>query len=69
VSASLAAAAGLVGSFRRGGAIYRRGTYRMDLTNSHSDFFVKNLVAIRAEIRELLAVFKPKGFASVTNLA
>jgi hypothetical protein len=69
VSASLAAATGLVGSFKRGGAIYRKGAYRLDLSNSHSDFFVKNLVAVRCEVRELLAVYKPKGFASVTNLA
>jgi HK97 family phage major capsid protein len=68
VSAALAAGTGVVGAFRRGGAIYRKRTYRVDMSNSHSDFFIKNLVAIRAEVRELLAVFKPESFASVTNL-
>jgi hypothetical protein len=29
---------------------------------------VKNLVALRAELREVLAVFKPLGFAKVTGL-
>jgi hypothetical protein len=27
---------------RRGGAIYRKGTFRVDMSNSHSDFFIKN---------------------------
>ena len=51
VSAALAAGTAIVGSFRRGGAIYRKGTYRLDISNSHSDFFIKNLVAIRCGAR------------------
>jgi hypothetical protein len=41
---------------------------RIDLSESHADFFVKNLTAIRAEQRELLPVFKPLGFCLVTGL-
>ena len=68
VSAALAAKTGIVAAFRRAGAIDRKGTYRLDLSNSHQDFFIRNLVAVRCEVRELLAVYKPKAFAQVTNL-
>jgi hypothetical protein len=49
-------------------AIYRKAQLRIDLTESHSHWFTKNLTAIRAEQRELLAVFKPLGFGLVTGL-
>jgi hypothetical protein len=42
--------------------------YRLDLSNSHSDFFVRTLVAVRCEARLLLAIYKPKGFVEVQNL-
>jgi len=68
ISAALDPGTALVGSFRRAAAIYRRGAIRIDASNSHADYFVKNLVAIRAEMRELLAVFKPSAFGLVTEL-
>ena len=68
VSANLATGTAMVGSYQRGGAIYRKGTMRIDLSESHEDYFAKNLVAVRAEQRELLAVFKPLGFGLVTGL-
>lgn len=58
----------IVGAFGRAAAIYRKAALRIDLSDSHSDFFVKNLTAIRAEQRELLAVFKPLGFGTATGL-
>src|SRR5262245_5931933 len=68
VSAAIPTDQALVGSFRRGAAIYRKGTIRIDVSNSHSDYFIKNLVAIRAEMREVLAVFKPSAFGKVIDL-
>jgi len=68
VSVNQPAGTAMVGSYSRGGAIYRKSALRIDLSESHSDFFVKNLTAIRAEQRELLAVFKPLGFGLVTGL-
>jgi len=38
------------------------------MTQSHLDYFVKNLTAIRAEQRELLAIFKPLAFGLLTGL-
>jgi HK97 family phage major capsid protein len=58
----------LVGAFKSGAQIFRHGGVRVATTNSHSDFFTKNLVAIRAEERLALAVYRPGAFAKVTNL-
>ena len=58
----------LVGNFQQGGQVWRRGGIRLEASNSHDDYFVKNLVAIRAEERVALAVYYPEMF-SVVNLA
>jgi hypothetical protein len=39
------------------------------MTNSNEDDFLKNLVAVRAEIREALVVYRPAGLGTVTGLA
>jgi len=59
---------GLVGAFKTGAQIFRRGGIRVEASNSHQDFFVKNLVAIRAEERLALAVYRPGAFGEVTGL-
>jgi HK97 family phage major capsid protein len=59
----------LVGSFRSGGAqLFTKGGVNVAATNSHQDYFVKNLVAIRAEIRAVLCVFQPLSFGVVTGV-
>lgn len=59
----------LVGAFRTGGGqLFTRGGIRVDASNSHADFFIRNLVAIRAEIRALLALYRPQAFGKVTGL-
>lgn len=52
----------LVGDFQNGCNIFDRMDARIDVSNSHSDFFVKNLVAIRAEERIALAVYRSDYF-------
>jgi HK97 family phage major capsid protein len=42
-----------------------KGGITVEATNSHSDYFVKDLVAIRAEKREALAVYRPTAFTDV----
>jgi HK97 family phage major capsid protein len=59
---------GLTGAFKMGGQIFRRGGIRVETSNSHQDFFVKNLVAIRAEERLALAIYRPGAFGKVTGL-
>lgn len=58
----------LVGSFKLGAQLWLRNAITVQASNSHSDFFVKNLVAIRAEQRAGLAVYRPASFGLVTGL-
>ena len=44
------------------------GGIRVEASNSHADFFIKNLVAIRAEERLALACYRPGSFGEVTAL-
>jgi HK97 family phage major capsid protein len=67
VSDAMASGNAIVGSFRRGAALYRRGAIRVEL-GQPNDYFLRNMTAIRAELRELLAVFKPSAFCKVTGL-
>lgn len=57
----------LIGAFRQASQIFRRGGVRVEATNSHQDFFIKNLVAIRGEERLALAVYRPGAFGQVTG--
>lgn len=52
----------LVGAFRSYCMGFDRMQARIDISTEHEDYFVKNLVAIRAEERITLAVFKGAAF-------
>lgn len=59
----------VVGAFSVGGSVLRKdGGISVEATNSNEDDFLKNLVAIRAEERVGLAVFRPGAFGTVTGL-
>jgi HK97 family phage major capsid protein len=58
----------LVGGFRMGAQEFTKGGVRVEVSNSHNDFFVKNLVAIRAEERLALCIYRPAAFGKVTGL-
>jgi HK97 family phage major capsid protein len=51
----------LVGT-RPNAQVWRRGGLSVEATNSHSNYFALNLVAIRAEERLGLAVYRPSGY-------
>jgi HK97 family phage major capsid protein len=57
----------LVGSFQQA-MIFQRGALTVEATNSHANFFQENLIAIRAEERLALAVWRPAGFHLITAL-
>lgn len=59
---------GLVGAFKLGAQIFYREGMRVEATNSNEDDFKKNLISIRAEQREALAVYRPKSFCTVTGI-
>jgi HK97 family phage major capsid protein len=68
VTPSIVANTGLVGAFAAASQFFRKGGLRVEVSNSHADFFVKNLVAIRAEERGALAVYRPAAFGTCTGL-
>jgi len=64
----MAQGTGLVGAFKVGGQYWKRQGIVVQASNSHADFFIKNLVAIRAETRGMLAIYRPAAFGTVTGL-
>lgn len=68
VTPSIVANTALTGAFSSAAQVFNRGGVRVEASNSHSDFFVRNLTAIRAEERLALAVYRPAAFGKVTGL-
>lgn len=56
----------LMGAFKSGGKVLRKGGLRVESTNSHSDYFTSDKVAIRLKERLTLQVKYPKAFAAIT---
>lgn len=56
----------VVGAWKAGGQVFRKGGIRVESTNSDGDDFRFNRIAIRAEERLLLAVYLPLAFVKVT---
>lgn len=59
----------LLGNFRIGATVYRKGGVRVEGTNSHAENFTENKVTIRAEERIALAVRYPAAFVKVALAA
>lgn len=68
VTTGITANTGLVGAFQLGAQIFYRLGLRMESTNSDGTDFVKNLIAIRMELRAALAVYRPQAFCQTTGL-
>ena len=64
VTEAMAAGVALVGAFRMAAQVFRRSGLTVEASNSHADFFRRNLTAIRAEERLALAVYRPAAFAT-----
>lgn len=58
----------LVGAFATAAQIFRRSGITVEMTNSNEDDFKKNLVAVRAEERLALAIYRPAAFGTVTGV-
>jgi hypothetical protein len=48
--------------------IWRRGGVSVEASNSHSDYFQRNLVALRAEERLALGLYRPSSLTAVSGL-
>lgn len=66
VTPAIASGTVLVGAFATGATVYRKGSVRVEMSNSNQDDFINNLVTIRAEERLALAVRVPAGFVNLT---
>lgn len=63
-SEAIAAGTGLVGDFRKA-VLWDREQASITATDSHADFFIRNLVAILGEERVAFGVTRPKAFVSL----
>lgn len=63
-SEAVAAGVGLVGDFRKA-VLWDREQASITATDSHADFFIRNLVAILGEERVAFGVTRPKAFVSI----
>ena len=67
-SAAITETTALIGSFGIGATLYDRMEGSIRVSENHSDFFVRNAIAILAEERIALAVKRPESFCTVTGL-
>jgi HK97 family phage major capsid protein len=58
----------LVGAFKTAAQFFRKGGLRVEASNSHASFFIENKIAIRAEERGALCVYRESAFGKVTGL-
>lgn len=68
VTTAVGAGTALLGSFSQAAQLFRKSGIQVEASNSHDTYFLKNLVAIRAEQRAALAVYRPAAFTLVTGL-
>jgi HK97 family phage major capsid protein len=59
---------GLVGAFRPHAEVLRRTGITITISTEHGTFFVENKVAILAEERLTLAVYRPSAFCTLTGI-
>lgn len=58
----------LIGDFTGHSQIFRREGLRIEVSNSHSDYFIYNKLAIRAETRLVLVIYRAAAFCTVTGI-
>jgi HK97 family phage major capsid protein len=66
---ALAAGTALVGDFANFSELAVRRGVDVQVSNSHSDYFIKGKQALRADIRVALVVYRPAAFCQVTGLS
>lgn len=54
----------LVGAFSLGAELFTMGDATVEISRSHASFFIQNTVAILAEMRALLAIYRPQAFVT-----
>jgi HK97 family phage major capsid protein len=67
-SEGITAGTGIVANWKMA-ILWDRMQTMISMSNSHSDFFVRNLVAILAELRAAFGVIRPKAFVEIDTAA
>lgn len=62
VTTAVADGSAVVGAFGEGATLWRRGGLTVEASNSHNDYFARNLTALRAEERIALTIFRDEAF-------
>lgn len=68
VTTGITEGTGLVGAFQTYSQVFRREGLRVLASTEHASYFVENKVALLAETRLALAVYRPAAFATVTGI-
>jgi hypothetical protein len=66
ITNAIAAGQALVGAFQLAATLWDREQAEVRISDEHSDYFVKNLVAILAEERLALTTYRPESFVDVS---
>lgn len=69
VTSAIAEGSAIVGAFRPYSQVFRRTGITVTLSTEHDTYFTSNKVAVLAEERLALAVYRPAAFCQVTGLA
>lgn len=69
VTSAIPAGTVLVGAFKAGGSVIRKGGTTVEMVNTNEDDFTNNRVTIRVENRLALAVRYPAAFVKITEAA
>lgn len=68
VTTGITEGTGLTGAFRTFAQVFRREGLRVEASTEHASYFIENKVALLAETRLALAVYRPAAFCSVTGI-
>jgi hypothetical protein len=68
VTTGITEGTGLVGAFRTYAQVWRRSGLTVVASTEHASYFIENKVALLAETRLALAVYRPAAFCQVTGI-
>lgn len=68
VTPAITAGTALCGDFTMYSHLSRRKGVEVDISNSHSDYFIKGKLAIRIQERISLEIYRPSAFCSITGI-
>lgn len=68
VTPALTENTGVIGAWRAFSEIAFRSGLQVQVSNSHSDYFIKGQLAVRADFRAAFVAYRPKAFTTITSI-